>query len=87
MGRKSLADERRAIIIEAFYRCVVKQGFAQSSIRKVAGEAGVTPSTLHHYFKDRDEMIAETVDYFMNHLFRVNKSKNSSLTKYVDFMK
>ena len=66
MGRKSRADENRLKIIEAFYRCVVNEGFAKSSIRKVAKEAGVLPSTLHHYFKDRDEMISETVKYFTN---------------------
>ncbi|MCK5311900.1 MAG: TetR/AcrR family transcriptional regulator [Desulfobacteraceae bacterium] len=64
MGRKSLADENRLKIVQAFYRCVVNEGFAKSSIRKVAKEAEVLPSTLHHYFKDRNEMIAETVDYF-----------------------
>ncbi len=64
MGRKSMADENRLKIVQAFYRCVVNEGFAKTSIRKVAKEAGVLPSALHHYFKDRDEMISETVDYF-----------------------
>ncbi len=64
MGRKSLADQRRTEIINAFYRCVVKEGFAQTSIRKIAQEAGVQPSTLHHYFKDRDEIIENMVDFF-----------------------
>ncbi len=66
MGRKSMADENRLKIVQAFYKCVVNEGFAKSSIRKVAKEAGVLPSTHHHYFKDRDEMISETVEYFTN---------------------
>lgn len=64
MGRKSLADARRSEIIAAFYRCVVKEGFAGASIRKVAKEAGVQPSVLHHYFADRDEMIEEMVTIY-----------------------
>jgi AcrR family transcriptional regulator len=64
MGRKSMADENRLKIVQAFYRCVVNEGFAKSSIRKVAKEAEVLPSTLHHYFRDRNEMISETVEYF-----------------------
>ncbi len=64
MGRKSIADQRRAQIIQAFYNCVVAHGFSKASIRMVAREAGVMPSTLHHYFTDRNEMIAETVSYF-----------------------
>ena len=66
MGRKSMADENRLKIVQAFYKCVVNEGFAKSSIRKVAKEAGVLPSTLHHYFKDRNEMIFKTVEYFTN---------------------
>jgi len=64
MGRKSLADARRSEIIAAFYRCVVQEGFAGASIRKVAKEAGVQPSVLHHYFQDRDEMIEEMVTVY-----------------------
>jgi AcrR family transcriptional regulator len=64
MGRKSMADQRRYKIVQAFYKCVVNEGFAKASIRKVAKEAGVLPSTLHHYFKDKNEMIFETVAYF-----------------------
>lgn len=70
MGRKSIADERRTQIIQAFYLCVVKEGAAGASIRKIASEAQVSPSTLHHYFKDRDEIIEEAVVYFTDEIFR-----------------
>ncbi len=69
MGRKSIADERRTQIVQAFYQCVVKEGAAGASIRKIANEAGVSPSTLHHYFKDRDEIIEEAVVYFTDEIF------------------
>ncbi len=69
MGRKSIADERRTQIIQAFYLCVVKEGVAGASIRKIANEAQVSPSTLHHYFKDRDEIIEEAVVYFTDEIF------------------
>ncbi len=82
MGRKSRADENRLKIVQAFYRCVVNEGFAKTSIRKVAKEASVLPSSLHHYFIDRDEMISETVNYFTKLLsdgfvLRENKKVNS----------
>ena len=69
MGRKSKADERRTQIMEAFYHCVAEQGVANASIRKIATQAGVQPSTLHHYFKSRDEIIEEAVVYFTDHIF------------------
>lgn len=70
MGRKSIAGERRTQIIEAFYRCVVRHGQAWASIRKIADEAGVQPSTLHHYFKSRDEIMEEAVIYFTDMIFK-----------------
>ena len=70
MGRKSKADERRSEIIQAFHQCVVDQGMAAASIRKTATRAGVKPSTLHHYFKNRDEIIEEAVTAFTNGIFR-----------------
>jgi AcrR family transcriptional regulator len=70
MGRKSIADERRTQIVQAFYQCVVQEGAAGASIRKIASQAGVSPSTLHHYFKDRDEIIEEAVVYFTDEIFK-----------------
>lgn len=69
MGRKSIAKERRAQIIQAFYRCAVENGQAAASIRNIAQMAGVQPSTLHHYFKGRDEIIEESVVYFTDMIF------------------
>ncbi len=69
MGRKSIAKERRIQIVKAFYRCAVKNGQAAASIRAIAREAGVQPSTLHHYFKDRNEIIEESVVYFTDMIF------------------
>ncbi|MBI5115543.1 TetR/AcrR family transcriptional regulator [Candidatus Poribacteria bacterium] len=61
MGRKSLKEQRRTQIIEAFSRCVSRKGLQKASIRQIAKEAGVQTSILHHYFKDREEMIEELV--------------------------
>ena len=69
MGRKSIAKKRRTQIIEAFYKCTLKYGLSGATIRKIANEAGVLPSTLHHYFKSRDEIIEEAVIYFTDMIF------------------
>lgn len=60
-GRKSVAKERRAQILEAFHRCAVRSGLEKASLREVAEEAGLPVSNLHHYFKNRDEMVGELV--------------------------
>jgi TetR/AcrR family transcriptional regulator, transcriptional repressor of bet genes len=66
VGRKSMADERRAQIANAMYRCVCKYGLASSTVKKVAEEAGVKPGMLHHYYKDRTEIIEEVINNFVD---------------------
>jgi len=58
-GRKSIAGERRAQILDAFHLCAVRKGLEQTSLREVAEEAGLPVSNLHHFFKNRDEMVSE----------------------------
>ncbi|MEW6079363.1 MAG: TetR/AcrR family transcriptional regulator [Thermodesulfobacteriota bacterium] len=93
MGRKSMADTRRQEIIDAFYRCVNSEGLASASIRKIAGQAGVQPSVIHHYFKDRDEMIAQMVTFFSDTIFtdfirKMDRYKNpeTRFFKALEFM-
>jgi AcrR family transcriptional regulator len=59
--RKSIAAERRAQILDAFHTCARRKGLASASLREVAEEAGVPVSNLHHFFKNRDEMVSELV--------------------------
>ncbi|GAB4338349.1 MAG: TetR/AcrR family transcriptional regulator [Candidatus Abyssubacteria bacterium] len=68
VGRKSLAKERREQIIRALNRCIAKYGLQNTSIKKIAQEAGVQPGILHHYFKDRDEIIEELVNKIVDEL-------------------
>ena len=56
-GRKSIANERRAQILEAFRVCAVRKGLEKASLREIAGEAGLPLSNLLHFFKNRDEMV------------------------------
>ena len=58
-GRKSVAAERRTQILDAFHRCAVRTGLEKASMRVVAEEAGLPVSNLHHFFKNRDEMVSE----------------------------
>ncbi|RJP17539.1 MAG: TetR family transcriptional regulator [Candidatus Abyssobacteria bacterium SURF_5] len=66
MGRKSLAKERREQIVRALNRCVAEYGLQKTTIKNIARKAGVQPGILHHYFKDRDEIIEEMVEMIVN---------------------
>jgi len=58
MGRRSLRVQRRAELVAAFARVLARQGFAGATIEAVADEADVTPGLIHHYFTDKNELLA-----------------------------
>jgi AcrR family transcriptional regulator len=65
MGRKSKADERKVEILEHFYEVMREIGFENASIAKIADRMGVNPSLLIHYFKTKEEMVVEMVDFLL----------------------
>jgi AcrR family transcriptional regulator len=66
MGRKSKAVVRKQEILEHFYTVMCNEGFENASIAKVAASMDVNPSLLIHYFKTKEEMVVELVDFFLN---------------------
>ena len=93
MGRTSLAKERRVQILEAFYRCISKHGLQNSTIKRIAQEAGVQPSILYHYFRDRDQMVEKLLKKVLDDLTASYVSKTSGcidpqtrFEKAIDFM-
>lgn len=66
MGRKSKAVTRKQEILEHFYMVMVQEGFENASIAKVAASMEVNPSLLIHYFKTKEEMVVDLVDFFLN---------------------
>lgn len=62
MGRKSKRDERRADIVMAFARVLSQHGYAGATVLAVAEEAELSPGLLHHYFKNKREMLVELLD-------------------------
>ena len=57
MPRPALTEERTTLILDAFARCVARQGLDATSLENVADEAGVKRSILRHYIGNRDDLI------------------------------
>ena len=62
MGRKSLSEERAKQIINAFATCILKYGLHDSSLERIAEEAGVKRSIIRHYIGNRNEVLKALVD-------------------------
>lgn len=65
MGRKSKADVRKKEILEHFYQVLIADGFENSSIANIAKRMDVNPSLLIHYFKTKEEMVVDLVDFIL----------------------
>jgi AcrR family transcriptional regulator len=59
-------EARRRDFIAAAYATIMEEGLARTTVRAVARKAGYTTGALVHYFKDKDELIREALDYFGN---------------------
>jgi AcrR family transcriptional regulator len=63
MGRKSISHIRKPEILKNTYKVVEEEGFMGMTIGKVASRMGVNSGLLIHYFKSKEGLIMEMVDY------------------------
>lgn len=57
MGRPSLKEQRRGEIVEAFAQVLAEHGYEGATVAAVAARAGIAPGMVHHYFKDKAELL------------------------------
>ena len=71
-------DEQKAELREKIFAAarelVLRKGFAELSIRKLADEIGYAPGTIYLYFKNRDEIVREICVRGFAELFERMKS-------------
>ncbi len=56
-GVGSRGGNRRELILEAFHDCIIKKGYAKTTLRDVAKAAGMTASHLLYYFSGKDAIL------------------------------
>lgn len=61
--RREQARRTRLAIIEAGRRLFVEKGYAGTSIREIAREAGVAESTTYHVFSDKETLLWAIVEH------------------------
>lgn len=57
MGRPRLTEQRRAEILAALERCVLRDGLAHTTVAAVAAEAGFHRTLVNHYFGDMESLV------------------------------
>ena len=67
MGRAEKKLLRKQSLIEATVICVNKYGYAQSTIQRIAAEAGLTGGTIYRHFDNKRDLFEAT----MRHLLKL----------------
>ena len=53
--------DRRAQLLKAAGVVVARRGYANTSMKEIAAEAGVAQALLHYYFESKEELLSEVV--------------------------
>ena len=61
-GRRPGAPDTKAAILAAARKRFAALGFARTSVRAIAAEAGVDPALVHHYFGTKDELFLAALE-------------------------
>ena len=66
VGRPSKARERRDSILLAMATVVAREGLAETTVAKVADEAGLQRTLVFHYFGDRESLMDAFIDQIVS---------------------
>src|SRR5438132_3616641 len=70
-ARRTQAERRastRTALLDAAIDCLVEQGYANTTTRRIAERAGVTPGAVHHHFAGKAELLSEAVRHLSERL-------------------
>jgi AcrR family transcriptional regulator len=65
MPRISVKEQRRLQILEALNDCLLTTSFSQTSIKDIARKANVNHGVLHYYFKSKDDILLNYIDFII----------------------
>lgn len=63
--RRFKPEERKAQIIEVTKQLILEKGLAWASLDRISKSLNITQNTLYYHFKNRQEIIAETLKIVM----------------------
>lgn len=66
VGRAPGSPHNREAILEAARSYFVRHGYERATIRSIAGEAGVDPALVHHYFGSKDRLLVAALQLPVN---------------------
>ncbi|PZF76663.1 transcriptional regulator BetI [Aestuariivirga litoralis] len=68
MPKLGMAPIRRKQLVEAAIAAIHVHGFANATVARIAAQAGISSGMVHHYFKDKDELLFATMRHLLAEL-------------------
>jgi AcrR family transcriptional regulator len=65
-GRRPGNQDTKSSILEAARKSFAEKGFDKASIRAIAGDAGVDPALVHHYFGTKEKLFLAVMNAPIN---------------------
>jgi AcrR family transcriptional regulator len=65
-GRRPGNQDTKSSILEAARKTFAEKGFDSASIRAIAGDAGVDPALVHHYFGTKEKLFLAAMNSPIN---------------------
>ena len=73
LKRRTQAERRRATrtaLLDATVSCLIEDGYANSTTRRIAERAKVSPGALQHHFASKQELVSEAIAYLNQRVTR-----------------
>lgn len=81
MVKHKEVEKRKEEILKAAERCIAREGYHQTTMDKIAEEAGLSKGTLYWYFNSKDEIVIELCNHMCNeHLKLLNEFQKHNLS-------
>jgi TetR/AcrR family transcriptional repressor of bet genes len=68
MPKLGMAPIRRKQLVEAAIAVIHEQGFANATVARIARQAGISSGMVHHYFRDKDDLLFTTMRHLLAEL-------------------
>jgi len=60
-------SKKKTQILEALHRCLQEKPFNRTSIKDIARAAGVNHGLLHYYFKGKEDLLIQYIEFVIAH--------------------
>lgn len=94
MKVKEKHENKRTVILEAFYKLVAEVGMENISMTKIAKAVNMPSSLIFYYFENKQELIYGLIDYLFEKCIsvstpdidRTNEDVKGEFIKFVDYI-